>query len=199
MSYYSQHDEELYIVGYFQSKPIGKFIDIGGFHPFSFSNTRRLYELGWSGVIVEPSPKCFKSFVDEYKSEPRITLLNVAIAGNDGIITFFESNGDAVSTTNISHKGKWEQSVQIKYEEISVETVSMDSFLKEYGRDVDMISIDTESTNFELFCLIPDWFLERLKFICIEHDMYQQNIVEMLSPYGFKELHRNGENILLCK
>jgi len=63
---YSQHDEQLYIVEYFIDKPNSKFIDIGGFNPFKFSNTRCLYELGWSGVVVEPSPTCFQSFIKEY-------------------------------------------------------------------------------------------------------------------------------------
>jgi len=37
----------------------GTFLDIGSWHPTIFSNTRALIELGWSGVIIEPSPGPF--------------------------------------------------------------------------------------------------------------------------------------------
>ena len=39
-----------------------QFLEIGAYHPEEFSNTRALVELGWGGVYVEPSPKCFKTF-----------------------------------------------------------------------------------------------------------------------------------------
>ena len=32
----------------------GRFLDIGSFHPTHLSNTRLLYEHGWTGVMIEP-------------------------------------------------------------------------------------------------------------------------------------------------
>jgi FkbM family methyltransferase len=196
---YSQNDEQTHIENYFSDKPIGKFLDVGGFHPFKFSNTRRLYEMGWGGTIAEPSPKCFKSFIDEYGKEERITLLNVAISDKDETMTFYESNGDAISTTDISHKQKWEKSAKVKYDEIEVEAISMENFIAKYSLGVEFISIDTESTNMKLFRLLPAFFLQQIKMICIEHDQNQKEIQDKLSGYGFSTLHINGENIILAK
>jgi hypothetical protein len=103
---YSQNSEEAYILAYFKNN-IGKFLDIGAYNPFKFSNTRKLFELGWSGIFIEPSPICFKNFVSEYQNVDRITLINKAVVTDDRVeIAFYESNGDAVSTTNDTHKTK---------------------------------------------------------------------------------------------
>lgn len=55
---YSQYFEEQYILAALEGEP-GRFLDIGGYHPTDKSNTRALVELGWTGVIVEPSPGPF--------------------------------------------------------------------------------------------------------------------------------------------
>ena len=34
----------------------GTYVDIGGFSPIKFSNTYKLYQKGWSGIVVEPNP-----------------------------------------------------------------------------------------------------------------------------------------------
>lgn len=195
---YSQNDEDIYITSYFTGLENGKFIDIGGFDPFRFSNTRLLYESGWNGVIVEPSPKCFKSFIKEYDGNPKIKLINAAISGEDGDTKFFEANGDAISTTEIPHKVKWENS-GVVYNEITVPTISMSRFINENGKGTDFISIDTEATNYSLFLMLPDWFLTNLKMICIEHDNHYQEIEAIIYKYGFKKMYLNAENIILAK
>ena len=58
MKSYSQYDEQQYILAALEGEP-GRFLDIGGYHPTDKSNTRALVELGWSGVIIEPSPGPF--------------------------------------------------------------------------------------------------------------------------------------------
>ena len=32
------------------------YVDIGGFNPIKFSNTYKLYQKGWTGIVVEPNP-----------------------------------------------------------------------------------------------------------------------------------------------
>jgi FkbM family methyltransferase len=191
---YSQNSEEKFIVDYFQNH-IGKFLDIGAYNPFIFSNTRRLYELGWGGIFIEPSPICFKNFVAEYQNVDRITLINKAVVTDDRVeVAFYESNGDAVSTTNDNHKSKWENS-GAKYNLIKVQAISIKEIEK--FNDIDFLSLDVESSNIELFSAFSDEFLSSLKMICIEHDSMIDLIKSRLT--GFNELHRNGENIILVK
>ena len=205
---YSQNNEEEVIISYLaqrsrtivESGKVGelptRLIDIGAFHPFKFSNTRRLIELGWTAVLVEPAPTLFKAFEEEYKDNDKITLLNIAIGDTTDHVKFYESEGDAISTTSEAHKTKWSM---ISYKEIMVPMLETVAFFNEYGKDVDFISLDTEGTNMVIFRLIPDWVWQQISLFCIEHDGYYHEVKGKLVDFGFKELYRNAENIILGK
>lgn len=193
---YSQNEEEKYITEYFNGK-VGKFIDIGAFHVTELSNTRRLVELGWGGVLVEADPKNYKPIADFYRfDKDEIEVLCFAIGTSNEPLTFYESNGDAVSTSVIEHKNKWENG-GVKYTEITVPQMHIVDFLEQYGNGTDFISIDTEATNIDIFRLIPQWFFHEISMICIEHDNHIEEIQSRLPE--FKTLYINAENIILAK
>ena len=216
---YSQNDEEQHIVNYF-SGHVGRFLDIGGYNPIHLSNTRRLYELGWSGIYVEPSIMCFDSFVKEYHNNPRIVLINKAVVSSDiDSIILYESNGDAVSSTSPHHVEKWQKS-GVVYTPIKVEAISTQKIESEYT-DIDFLSIDVESTNQEILASFTDEYLSKIKMICIEHDSgildlvstletqikywedcYIQPALSMyyrLKQLGFSIISINGENVIFVK
>jgi len=192
---HSQNNEEFFILQYFGDK-VGKLLDVGAFHPTKFSNTRALIEKNWAAVLIEPAPTLFKAFEEEYKDNDKITLLNIAIGDTTDHVKFYESEGDAISTTSEAHKTKWSM---ISYKEIMVPMLETVAFFNEYGKDVDFISLDTEGTNMVIFRLIPDWVWQQISLFCIEHDNCYYEIKGKLSDFGFKELYRNAENILLAK
>lgn len=200
---YSQNNEESIILEYFKGMKPGKFVDIGAFDPFKFSNVRALYEKGWSGILVEPSPDNFKRIEDHYKGEERIRVLNLAVGPETKMIDFYESIGDAVSTSNENHKEKW-GSAGVQYNKIQVPQVSVSYFMDKFCVvtfccDTDFLNIDTEATNFELFSLIPDVIWQGLKMLCIEHDLHDNEIEAKLTPFGFTRRYTNAENIILAK
>lgn len=194
---YSQNLEEKYITEYFKDK-VGKFIDIGAFHVSALSNTRRLVELGWSGVLVEADEKNYKPIEDFYKSSNKIQVCNFAIGASNEDLVFYSSNGDAVSTSDIEHRDKWQKG-GINYTETIVKQVHVLDFLEVFGKNIDFISIDTEATNMDIFRLIPDWFWSQLSMLCIEHDNGIAEIQAKLEPFGFKTNYINAENIILAK
>ncbi len=199
---YSQNNEEQYILNHFYNgtdPKNGRFLEIGGYHPTVFSNTRALVERGWRGVVCEPSPSCFKSFVTEYGENPEMVLLEYAIGKEDGKTLFFDSNGDAVSTTVVEHRDKWAHNGRVNFSQIEVKTMAMETLLNNYGKDIDFVNIDVESNNIELFNLIPDWFWQRVKLLCIEHDNQYEIMKARLKPFGFQEVALNGENLIIGK
>lgn len=195
---YSQNNEEEIIVDYFKDKPAGKFIDIGAYDVFRLSNTRKLYELGWKGVLVEADPLNFKGIADHYKDEPKIEVLNFAVGASSEDLEFYSSGGDAVSTSVEEHKTKWEGG-GVKFEKITVPQMHVSDFMEKYGKDAKFLSIDTEATNMQIFNAIPDWVWEQIDMICIEHDNCIVEIVGKLSPFGLNTKHINAENIILIK
>jgi FkbM family methyltransferase len=37
-------------------QPVGRYVDVGAYHPHVYSNTYLLYRRGWSGVAIDPNP-----------------------------------------------------------------------------------------------------------------------------------------------
>jgi FkbM family methyltransferase len=194
---YSQNDEEVVILSYFAGRT-GKFADVGAFHAFTLSNTRALYERGWSGVLVEPAPVNYAGIVDVYKDEPRIQVLNFAVGAQDGELEFFDSGGDAVSTSVPEHRDKWAAG-GVNFTPIKVKQVGAAWFADNYLTDCDFLSIDTEATNVELFRELPDWVFERIFMLCIEHDNREAEIEARLMRYGFTRRLWNAENLIMAK
>lgn len=87
--------EQEFIARFFTDTPKGYFVDIGAFNGVTFSNTRLLWERGWSGMLIEPDPDTFKQLQKAYAPDipgvDRVTLLNCAISANDGVAKFAQS------------------------------------------------------------------------------------------------------------
>ena len=54
---YSQGYEEIYLLNYFKNNNTGFLVDIGAADGINNSNSKKLIELGWSGLLVEPNKK----------------------------------------------------------------------------------------------------------------------------------------------
>ena len=196
---YSQKDEEKYIVDFFKDTPKGKFLDFGGYDPRVFSNTRKLYELGWKGVYLEPSKPQYEKFVLEYGEDEEMTLINKAVSTYDGEITFYNCN-DGVSTTEESHMEKWTSLIEKeKWIKESVPCVSINTLLDQYAHDLGFLNIDVEGGNIKLVQAIRGKYFKNVKMICVEHDEHHVAMIRILSKYGFQLIAFNDENIMMKK
>jgi FkbM family methyltransferase len=199
---YSQNNEEEVIIAEFARMNVqsGRFLDIGAWDGKGFSNTYRLAELGWKGVCVEASPTVFPGLAKNHAGNPNIVLVNAAIAPSQSkLVEWFDSGGDAISTTNPAHKAKWEAGWKVKYTTFWVYTMPMIALFDQFGFDFDFINIDVESTNLELFRALPWAALKQTKVICVEHDLHQHEMSKLAAEYGFHALAMNGENLLLTR
>ena len=199
---YSQNNEEEVIVAEFArlNVPSGRFLDIGAWDGKGFSNTYRLAELGWRGVCVEPSPTVFPGLIKNHAGNDKIILVNAAVAPvHAKLVEWFDSGGDAISTTSPAHKDKWEKGWKVKYTAFWVYTMPMIALFDQFGFDFDFINIDVESTNIELFRALPWAALKHTKMICVEHDLHQQEMAQMAAAHGFLPLSMNGENLILVR
>jgi len=199
---YSQNNEEEIIVAEFARTGVatGRFLDIGAWDGKGFSNTYRLVELGWRGVCVEPSPTVFPSLIKNLAANPNITLVNAAVSPSQTkLVEWFDSGGDAISTTNPAHKEKWEKGWKVTFTSFWVYTMPMAALFDHFGFDFDFINIDVESTNLEMFRALPWPALKATKVICVEHDCHQLEMSQLASKYGFSALGMNGENLILTR
>lgn len=197
---YSQNNEEGFILDYFElnfPEQIGRFMDIGAYDVFKFSNVRALYERGWKGILVEPAPENYKAIAEYYAHDIDMQVINCAVGITGGEIDFYSCQ-DAVSTSDIKHMKKWE-AAGVPFAKIKVNQVNVVDFMNQYCKDIDFLSIDTEATNIQLFRMIPDFVFEQIKMLCIEHDNNEEEIEARLRKFAFTTHHVNAENIILAK
>lgn len=194
---YSQKDEERHIVQYFRGRAPGRFLDFGAFDPFIFSNTRRLVELGWKGVYVEPSVNQFQAFVREYGHDPEMVLVNQAVTRHDGEVRFYNCN-DGPSTTSPAHMALWQYRIS-DWREETVPCIAINTLLSRFAARTDFLNIDVEGTNLDLLRAIKPRYLKRMRMVCIEHDGHEQEMIERFADTGFTAIHHNDENLIFVR
>lgn len=198
---YSQNDEERTILRHFEGRPAGTFLDIGAFHPIRLSNTRALFERGFRGVYVEPSPSLHKAFLDEIKDDPQMQLVTDCVGDQSGEVEFFDSGSWAVSTTDQSWADKWKNS-GANFTPIKVNMITVKELLeKSIHKTFDFISLDTENT---VKVILPLLDLNALKtsLICLEWNGQDFELFDStLRSQGFFEIKesRTSENLIYAK
>lgn len=194
---YSHKDEEKHIVEYFGDTK-GRFLDIGASDGILLSNTRRLVELGWNGVCIEPSPFFFRNLVLLYKDDPEIVLVNTAIDFSSKWKEFYDSMGDFISSLDQHHRELWE-SETCKFRRFWLKTTSVLEMFETFGYDFSFINLDAEGLSSRLIKFFPFPELKNLRLICVEHDDLYDEIEKLTKDFGFKRLAFNSENLLLAR
>src|SRR5690554_4042624 len=95
---YSQEGEDLLLKRIFEHSPPGFYVDVGAHHPFRFSNTKLLYDMGWRGLNIEPNPD-IKILFDKYRSED--INLCLGISDSPGTLTYYKYSHPALNTFDI--------------------------------------------------------------------------------------------------
>jgi len=192
---YSQRNEETFILDYFGDE--GNFLDIGAYNPFKFSNTRALYERGWKGAFIEPSEPCRKSLIEEYSKDKEVEIYDICLGDVTQSIKFWDSNGDALSSTDPNHVEKWKKGYGSTFSEITTNMVSVSDFMQKTSFDsFNFINIDVE--NDELgFKILRAFDLTDTQMICIEIRPELRQQVRNFLKWG--EIYQSPENIILAK
>ncbi len=190
MTHYSQYEEQEYILRACAGIAAGRFLDVGAFHPKVFSNTRALFELGWSGVMFEPSPRPMLNLLEEYGNEPRVTLVSAAV-GLESVTAKMHVTEDCVSTTDAEQYEKWNS--EAKYigafliPQFPLEQVSI-----QFGH-FDFINFDAEGQSVDLFFAAMNlgWYP---RCICVEHDGRLTELAACATRRGYSLTLANGTN-----
>lgn len=155
-------------------KKSGLFVEIGAMDGVTFSNTFYLEKnFEWNGLLVEPSKSCKALLYKKRncaidtravwsKSGYKLRFAEVSSVGLSGIKESFRRNTPSGFKTKREILGM---------KEYNVKTVSLNDLLSEYeiGTNFDLLSIDTEGSEFEI---IQGFNLEKFKpkIIIIEYD-----------------------------
>jgi len=192
---WSQNKEEEYILQACP-EPKGRFLDFGAYEPFGLSNTRALFERGWGGVLIEPSPSPFERLKATYGNEPRITLIQAAVGLWAGELKMWITS-DGLSTSEPSIFRKWsaylvKAGLPYAPEQVTVPAITLEMVYAEHG-PFDFVSIDTEGTSVDLFRRLID-LGHRPKCICVEHDSRLEETKSIAARGGYRKTYYSGEN-----
>jgi FkbM family methyltransferase len=196
---YSQNREEIEILKYFKNLDTGIFLDIGAFDGETYSNTRQLALNGWKGICVEPEEYSFKKLKNLYFDRKDIECFQYCIGDKNEIVKFYDSNGNACSTTDPEGMKKFNC---FTYTEIWTQMITLDKLLELSNYKIfDFISIDIENDNLGIN-ILKNLDIENLKvkMICAEGNNYYKNqLIQYLENYKFEPIFNTPENILLIK
>lgn len=201
---YSQNKEQDAILNYFGNFK-GAFLDIGSNDGQTLSNTRALAELGWCGVLVEPSPKAFAKLKSLYETEKKgcFYLYNCAVGKHNGRDTLHDSGsllktGDSglVSTLVVEEKKRF-QSV-LSYEEVEVKVYRWKTLLNRLTiKKFDFVSIDAEGLDWDI---LEQMDVSEVRCLCIEwngHQYLKDKFSQKME--GFKIIYTSAENLIFAR
>lgn len=195
---YSQYDEEQAILKYFRldkgEKNLGTFLDIGAWDPKTFSNSRALFERGWSGVVIEPSPDAILGQMKEYGNEPRVQIIQAAMSLDQAPLTMWMT-ADCTSTSDPTHHDKCEGIAGYKGK-VTVIPVTWENINLWFG-GFTFVSIDAEGTSVDLFHAM---LRSGAKPTCcvVEHDGDRMmELSAAATAVGYKILYSNGTNAVM--
>jgi FkbM family methyltransferase len=187
---YSQRDEEQHILEILDGVT-GRFLDIGAWNPEVFSNTRALFECGWSGVVVEPSPGPVHILAQFYSGKP-VEVIAGAVTVEGGPIRLMLTDDAVTAEAESGNAARWKESGGY-YGIVTVQSIALRDFFARWGGDFEMVSIDTEGTSVDLFAEMIT-IGPRPRCVVVEHDNRFVELSGHAQRGGYRMVYENGEN-----
>jgi len=167
--YYSQSNQDKWVVEFFKFKKKGYFVELGAYDGIQTSNTFYMEKnLEWDGICVEANPSVYQSLIKNRKSK------NINVALNDYVGECFFTN-DKITTTGIK-----------------VPCNTLDNVLTENNspKDIDYLSIDIEGYE---YIILKDFNFKKwnIGLITVEHNLYcdgnerKDKLYHLLTENGF--------------
>ncbi|MES2489436.1 MAG: FkbM family methyltransferase [Pseudomonadota bacterium] len=139
----------------------------------------------WKGILIEPVPYVFEKLKKRLGSNPRLTLENIAISKQAGVMPFYHLRNaeeqaldkpprwyDALGSFSLDVVLKHENLIPDIKERVIVSNVNVTTFddicRKNNVEKIDLIHIDTEGHDFEILKTI-DFPRYRPKLVIYEH------------------------------
>jgi FkbM family methyltransferase len=202
---YSQEGEDIVLERFIGDQRTGFYVDIGAHHPARFSNTYKLYKLGWRGINVDAAPGSMALFK---KLRPRDINIETAVGKNSEKLTFyvFEDNAlntfeKELATERVGPKSKIRK-------EVSMTTVSLAELLDKYlpaNTPIDILSVDVEGFD-DVVLQSNDWSRYQPAYILVEcihaltlGETSAAPIYILLSSHGYQIVAKTKTNLIFKK
>lgn len=164
INYYSQQDEDKYIIQYLLKDKItdGTFLEIGAFDGLTYSNTKTLEDyFNFSGILIEPQAKYYLN-LKHNRSSSKNEIYNYAVSNmDDEFIDFIGDN----ACGGICNSINTDVTKQKNWKSYKVKNLKMKEILRNSRFSyIDFMIIDVEGSeltllesidfSFPIFCII---------------------------------------------
>lgn len=190
---FSQNFEDVYIHRAFSNITDGFYIDAGAFDPVVDSVTKMLYDLGWSGINLEPGPS-FPNF----SCRTRDINLPLALTGKEGKIVFYYNAADpGTSTTADCNKPPVSPTIQ-SYEVVST-TLTAVVQAHAPDRHIHFLKLDIEGSEWDVL-QSTNWREIRPELIIAESSKPYTNVrrdegwTDHMKSFDYEEVFFDGIN-----
>ena len=92
----SQFGEDKFLYSLFEKNYVGKYLDVGCFHPTKHNNTSIFYKNGWQGINIDLNPLTIDLF---NFMRPKDININVAVSSEESEKTLFFLNENNTQNT----------------------------------------------------------------------------------------------------
>lgn len=198
---YSQNDEQNVILKFFGDKH-GRFLDIGAYDGVTYSNTRALLELGWTGVLVEPSPHNLVKLIAACQPfADRVEVVGAAVAGPCAKtlchLQIEETPDRGWASTIADRPDRILKECRVTYR---VPVLRLFELMIE-EEVFDFVSIDAECMDFDILMDLPFQLRRQCRMICIEPtDLAERaEMKTYLQAIGFTVHHETPENLIAIR
>ena len=195
---YSQWGEDLEIQDFFKDKKVGKFIDVGCFHPFLFNNTYLLYRKGWQGINIDLNRVSIDLF--NIARSRDVNICSAIAKKEEKVKVYYDGEFSSVNTLD---KDFYQKSKDVYFKDLKtyeIESRSLQDILKDNPTfsEIDFINIDVEGLDYEVLKQI-DLKKLKTKLVAIETHYVDgveikeyQNILLHLKNLDFSILKKIG-------
>lgn len=151
---FSQDGEDRIVLRLFRHRRNGFYIDIGAHHPYRFSNTALLHELGWRGINIDATPGSMEAFA---AARPEDTNLWMAVADREGTVPFKVFGEGAYNSLALGRIAPGRGGPDAG-EVVEVPCAPIDTILARHlpaERRVDLLSLDIEGFEMAVLSRYP--------------------------------------------
>ena len=173
---YSQFGEDIIIDNYFGNF-VGKYVDIGCYHPIKYSNTALLNKKGWNGINIDLNQTSIDLFNACRKNDINITAcLSDKV---EEVEIYLDSEFSALNSMYLDNSKKFSIS---NHKKIKVQTELFSNLIKD---NFDFLNIDCEGNDLKIIKTIN---LKKYTPKIINIEVSKENkkeIYDYLKLYGY--------------
>ena len=183
----TQFGEDKYIIELFDKNFVGKFLDIGCYHPTRHNNTYTMYKSGWSGMNIDLNPLTIELF-DFMR--PRDININSGVSDTETEKKlYFIDELNTQNTLDQNQLNFLKNHHNIKESEIlekKIRTRNLNNILDDHKfYNIDFMNLDIEGHELRVLETL-DFNKINIQYLCIE--MIEHNEESVLNNKKIKDL-----------